>query len=212
MALKKSQITLSAVVLCALTGASVYAFGVYDAARATQAERGDACRLARWAIERAAHSKPLFPLPFAPRGLLRQSAPCFVTLSYQDRRHGCTGSFDAHGRSLADNIVQTAVRAWRLDPRSKPLSPVQLKQARVFVTIPGPYKRVSDPSAYPPANYGLLVRAKGRSAVLLPGEARTGRWQMAQAKREAGLSADAKVEFCIFRAVTWAEEPRKSSR
>lgn len=203
--MRKPSLLPIAVALLLACSIAATAFGVYDASRATRGERQDACRLARWAIRRASAGKPRRPLPFVPKGLLSRSAPCFVTLSYQNRRHGCTGDFDAHGRRLAENIVEVAVRAWRLDPRSKPLTPTQLKEARIYVTIPGERKTVSDPSPYPPANYGLVVRSGHKAAVLLPGEAKTGRWQVAEARRQAGLPPDARVEFQVFRAVTWEE-------
>lgn len=181
---------------------------VDEARRAPQSVRTRARELARWAVEREIAGKPLSPLPFSPAGMLARPAPCFVTISYKDRRHGCTGSFEPQTSTLAGGITQTAVRAWKLDPRSRRLTSFQIRQSRFYVTIPGPRKPVRDPSVYPPANYGLLVRSSGRTAVLLPGEAKTSRWQVSEAKRQAGVPPDAAVTFEVFPAVTFADTAR----
>ncbi len=180
-----------------------------DAARADAALRRQACTLARWAVEQKAAGRPLSPLPFRPQGMLARPAPCFVTISLDGRRRGCTGSFEPRAPSLADEIVQNAVRAWTLDPRSPRLGRDQLKRAEFSVTIPGPRRTVPDPSPYPPADYGLVVTGGGRSGVLLPGEARTSRWQEREARRQAGIPEGASVTFQVFRAVTFRERTKR---
>lgn len=198
LALIALAILLSVRLLCAAP--------VDDALRAPQSVRAQACRIARWAITQAALGKPTSPIPFQPVGMLNRPSPCFVTIAIDGHRKGCMGNFEPSGDTLARNIVQTAVRAWGLDPRSKRLSSRELVHASCFVTIPGPRKRVSDPLLYPPANYGLLVESGGKMGVILPGEAKTGRWQISEAKRQAGLKQDAYVSFSVFRAVTFSEK------
>ncbi|MEJ5298691.1 MAG: AMMECR1 domain-containing protein [Armatimonadota bacterium] len=179
------------------------------AERAPATVRRQACALARWAVEQKAAGKPLSPLPFRPQGVLARPAPCFVTISLDGRRRGCTGSFEPQTATLAQEIVRNAVRAWNQDPRTPRLRREDLRRAEFSVTIPGARRTVPDPSPYPPANYGLVVSGGGRSGVLLPGEAKTARWQAREARRQAGIREYVSVTFQIFRAVTFRERGQK---
>lgn len=117
------------------------------------------------------------------------------------------GSFESQGQTLAQNVISSAARAATLDRRRGGLTEADLNRARIDVTIPGERKRVSDLSRYPPANYGLLIESRGKTGVLLPGEAKTSRWQIAEARRQAGIGPDAPVTLYVFRAVTFRDAP-----
>lgn len=180
-----------------------------EAERAPATVRRQACTLARWAVEQKAAGKPLSPLPFRPQGMLAKPAPCFVTIILDGRRRGCTGSFEPQTATLAQEIVRNAVRAWTLDPRAPRLRREDLPRVEFSVTIPGARRSVPDPSPYPPANYGLVVSSGGGSGVLLPGEAKTSRWQAWEARRQAGIPQGTSVTFQVFRAVTFREREQK---
>ncbi|BCW98605.1 MAG: hypothetical protein KatS3mg024_1432 [Armatimonadota bacterium] len=180
-----------------------------EAQRAPAAVRRQACALARWAVEQKAAGKALSPLPFRPEGVLAKPAPCFVTISLDGRRRGCTGSFEPQTATLAREIVRNAVRAWNQDPRTPRLTREDLRRAEFSVTIPGERRAVPDPSSYPPANYGLVVSGGGRSGVLLPGEAKTSSWQAREARRQAGIPDGTSATFQVFRAVTFRETDEK---
>ena len=210
---KKLSRTMCALVACALLlarAAQAQDTFLDAAAKATARERQQACELARWAVTRAMAGKPAYPLPHKPAGLLAKALPCFVTIELDGRRHGCTGSFEPRGANLATNIVQTAVRAWSLDARTRAISASQLKRAVFLVTVPGRRRAVSDPADYPPGEFGLVAQSGGKTGVLLPGEARTTGWQKREALRQAGLSPGASARLYVFRAVTFRERPRIS--
>lgn len=193
--------------LLCMAGGARAAVPVEDASRAPAHVRRQAVALARWAVTRSMEGKALHPLPFRPEGMLARPGPCFVTISLSGRRKGCSGVFAPQARTLAEEIVQTSVRAWAADQRSRRLRKDQLGRAQFSVTIPGSPRTVPDPSGYPPGVFGLLVEGGGRTGVLLAGEARTVSWQVREAKRQAGLSPSASVTFRVFRAVTWTENP-----
>lgn len=205
LVLKGLLIVSSALMLSVTVTAAPPLSPLDGAERAPATVRRQACALARWAVEQKAAGKPLSPLPFRPQGVLARPAPCFVTISLDGRRRGCTGSFEPQTATLAQEIVRNAVRAWNQDPRTPRLRREDLRRAEFSVTIPGARRTVPDPSPYPPANYGLVVSGGGRSGVLLPGEAKTARWQAREARRQAGIREDVSVTFQIFRAVTFRE-------
>jgi AMMECR1 domain-containing protein len=205
----RGAILLLALAFPAPAGPAPASSPVEEAARAGASVRRQACALARWAVEQKAAGRPLSPLPVRPQGLLAKPAPCFVTISVDGRRRACTGTFVPQAPALAQEIVRCAVRAWTLDPRSPRVKREELRRAEFSVTIPGPRRTVSDPSAYPPADYGLVVSSGGRSGVLLPGEAKTSRWQAREARRQAAIAEGAPVTFQVFRAVTFRERERK---
>lgn len=204
---------LTTLLILTASGAALAAADYLEAARrATLKEKQQACQLARWSVERSARGTSAHPLPFKLEGYLNLPAPCFVTIIHENRRRGCTGSFTPRSSSLGQDIVLTARRAWELDPRTRRLTPEQLKKSTFNVTIPGPRIPVGDPSRYPPAEYGLLLQGGGKSAVLLPGEARTGSWRLKEARRQAGIPADAQVQCYVFRAITFEEKPTSTTR
>ncbi len=200
---------LPAVLLTAsVAGALLAASPVEEARKATRAEQAKACEIARWAAAQTLAGKPPSAPPSAATGVLAKPLPCFVTISVDGRRKACMGSFQPQHKTLAANIVASAARAVKLDRRAGGLTADQLKRAAVHVTVTGERRRVEDLSGYPPANYGLMVEKGAKSAVLLPGEAKTTRWQLAEAKRQAGIGPGETVTAYVFRAVTFGEGAR----
>ncbi len=194
---------LSALLLTAAAGA-LLASPVDEARKATRSEQAQACKIARRAAAQTLSGKPP-SAPAAAVGVLAQPLPCFVTISVDGRRKACMGSFQSQHGTLAANIAASAARAVKLDRRAGGLTADQLRRATVQVTVPGERRRVKDLSGYPPANYGLMIEKDTKSAVLLPGEAKTTRWQLAEAKRQAGIAPSEPVTTYVFRAVTFSE-------
>jgi AMMECR1 domain-containing protein len=52
---------------------------------------------------------------------------------------------------------------------------------------------------------GLLLRSGDRSAVILPGEAKTADWALREARRKAGLTPKDRAQLLSFPAVRWRE-------
>lgn len=138
----------------------------------------------------------------------RRKAAVFVTISKDGRRRGCAGGFEPAAANLRDEIVLAAIRTATADTRYRAIRAGELDQLIFTVSIVGPLTPVSDPSRYPPAAYGLLARSGSRSGVILPGEAKTSRWGLSEAKRQAGIRPGEPCELYVFETVTLRERPR----
>lgn len=161
-------------------------------------------RLARAALEAAVRGEPL---PDPPPEASREPAPfgVFVTAVRNRKVRGCFGRMDPGGASLAEMVVEAAHGAARLDVRNKPIAPGELGSINLIVSLVGPAEPVESIGGVDPWTMGLLVRADTRSAVLLPGEARTARWQLAESRRKAGIAPSESVQMFRFPTLTLIE-------
>lgn len=130
----------------------------------------------------------------------------FVTLVKRGTVRGCYGSMEPSGKTLEQLVVEAALGASRFDPRSKPLRGDELAQVQIIISIVGPTVPVVTMSEVDPKIDGLMVRAGDRKSVLLPGEARTGRWQLKKNLRQAGIRRGQSYEKFRFRTVTIYEK------
>lgn len=102
-----------------------------------------------------------------------RAAGVFVTIERRGRLRGCVG-YPEPARPLREALPDAAAAAATADPRFAPMSPAELDGAEFEVTVLSPPEevRVSDPSEYPSrirvGRDGLVVRAGGRSGLLLP--------------------------------------------
>jgi len=127
-------------------------------------------RLARSAIgktlsgERAA-------LPALP-AVFREKRGVFVTIKRQGRLRGCIG-LPYPTRPLADAIVEAAVSAALEDPRFPPVSPQELPDIDLEVTVltePRPLDCPPEgrPGCVEVGKHGLIVSGLGAGGLLLP--------------------------------------------
>lgn len=152
------------------------------------------------------------PEPEVPPGLpsyFLKPSGAFVTLTCHGKSRGCMGTLSPTTASLAEEIMQAAAMAARFDRRVAPLSPSEWEALDVSVTIPGPLKRVHSTAYLHPGRLGLLIRCGSRSALLLPGEALSSRWQVDECFRKAGIKKGSRVEMFVFPAVTFGKPPEK---
>lgn len=200
----------AAMILCAQpTGAQAKRLwfpAFYESAESLAYAHGDTLlQLARTALESGAQGHS-----FRPRTELSTVAPfgLFVTVVKEGKVRGCFGFMDAVGDSLETMIAEAAYGAARLDVRHKPISPAELNDLEIILSFVGPTQAVESILAVDPKTQGLLVRAGTRSAVLLPGEARTARWQVAEARRKANIAPHEAVHLFRFPTVTLYERDR----
>ncbi|MCL5105743.1 MAG: AMMECR1 domain-containing protein, partial [Armatimonadetes bacterium] len=137
--------------------------------------------------------------------VFRTRAAVFVTIAKNGRRRGCKGVFEPATDNLAAEIVRAAIGAATADIRYRPIRANELNQITFTVSIVGPLKRVSDPYNCSPADQGLLIRASGKSGVILPGEAKTSSWGLAEAKRQAGIKPGEPYELYMFKTLALHE-------
>ena len=70
-------------------------------------------------------------------GWLNEPGATFVTLTLSGQLRGCIGSLEAH-RSLIDDVRKNAVASAFRDPRFNPLSPKELTEVVIEVSLIGP--------------------------------------------------------------------------
>jgi AmmeMemoRadiSam system protein A len=99
--------------------------------------------LAREAIARHLHGEDLPPLDAAtlPESLTHDGAS-FVTLTKRGDLRGCIGSLEPR-RPLAEDVRENAISAAFHDPRFPPVSPKELDELRVEVSVLSTPQRVS---------------------------------------------------------------------
>jgi AMMECR1 domain-containing protein len=175
-----------------------------EQARAVKAVEGDRLvRLARTTLTRVVRDGQLDPV--VPIQNNERGAPfgVFVTLvNGRGVTRGCYGSMEPMGRTLSEITVEAALGAARYDVRVTPVSPAELHGLQVIVSLVGPTVPVVAMSEVDPERHGLLVRSGTRHSVLLPGEARTSRWQLKRSLRQVGIRRGESYEMFRFRTVT----------
>lgn len=118
---------------------------------------------------------------------LKVPGGAFVTITRDGQTRGCWGTVHPQRPTLAQEIAAAAVKALRVDTRHAPIAAHEWPHLAFHVSLVGPLEAVSDPATIRPGVDGLFVTSGSRGGVLLPGEARTARWQVAEARRKAGL-------------------------
>ena len=133
---------------------------------------------------------------------LRERRGCFVTLTVGARTRGCMGTLFPREANLAAEIAASAAAAAVADPFHRPVRKDELPRLKYQISVvvgrPRPARSLSE---LKPAVLGLCVRSGGRGGVMLPGEARTARWQMEMAKKKAGVRPGEHVDSLLFRTL-----------
>ncbi|MEW6228313.1 MAG: AMMECR1 domain-containing protein [Bacillota bacterium] len=130
--------------------------------------------------------------------VLAAPAGVFVTLILDGRVRGCMGTVYPVEASLADEIASAARMAATSDPRHPPVRPEEVLELEFCVSVVGRLRREKPDSEVDPRREGVIVRANGRAGIILPGEARTGAYEIAWAKREAGVGPGDHFELYVF--------------
>ena len=152
---------------------------------------------ARAVVEAVVRRRPVaeivYPAAFeAPRGV-------FVTLTEFGELRGCIG-IPYPVMPLWEALEDTAASAAVRDPRFRPVEPAELADISVEVTVLTPPEELFVPPADRPGQvivgrHGLIVRAGGRSGLLLPQVATEYGWTpsefLSQTCSKAGLPRSA---------------------
>jgi AmmeMemoRadiSam system protein A len=123
---------------------------------------------------------------------LRRMAGTFVTL--HDGQHdlrGCIGSVVAH-EPLYQSVASNAVNAAFRDPRFRPLTPAELPEVQLEISVLTPFQKVDNVDEIEPGRDGLMIRRGSHAGLLLPQVASEYGWDrqtlLAQTCIKAGLS------------------------
>ncbi|MEN9202519.1 MAG: AMMECR1 domain-containing protein [Thermostichus sp. DG_1_6_bins_120] len=151
--------------------------------------------LARQAIAYYFATGQVLPTPEGIPPQWRRSAGVFVTVSRNRQPRGCWGSLQPSADNLATATIRAAVGAVSRDGRYLPLRATELETASIQVALVRRVVPIASVQDIDPTRTGLFIRSGTQGAVLLPGEALTSEWQLATARRWAGIPAGQPVEL-----------------
>ncbi len=137
---------------------------------------------------------------------LKVPGGAFVTITLDGKTRGCWGTVHPQRPFLAQEIAVAAVKALTVDTRHRPISRHEWPKLEFYVSLVGPLEPVSNAASIRPKYDGLFVTSGSRGGVLLPGEAKTARWQVAECRRKAGLKPDEPAMLFRFPTVVYGPE------
>jgi uncharacterized protein len=120
----------------------------------------------------------------------------FVTLKRHGQLRGCLGTLECR-RPLADEVWACAADAASEDPRFPPVTPAELPEIDLDVSVLGPLEPIDPvaPGAIEVGRHGLVVEQGRRRGLLLPQVATELNWTteqfLSQTCVKAGLPPDA---------------------
>ena len=180
----------------------------------TEEEKDALLRLARGTVE-AWIREGRWPTP-ADLGVLlterlRADSGVFVTLKKHGRLRGCIGNIPP-SKPLFQGVLDNSVNAASRDRRFPPVTPDELDQIEIEISVLTPPVAVEGPWGVVLGRHGVWIDKDGRSAVYLPQVAPEQGWTIPQTlthlSQKAGLPPDAWTEGMTFRvmeAIVFAE-------
>jgi len=105
------------------------------------------------------------PTPLRPEWSVRAGA--FVSIKKAGRLRGCIGTFMPSQDSLAEEVIENAIKAASEDPRFPPVGKTELDELALSVDV------LSEPEAcaedqLDPKRFGVVVQSGWRRGLLLP--------------------------------------------
>jgi len=172
------------------------------------AEEGSALlRMARRAIHsRVSGSYAPCEPPSSPA--LNQHCGCFVTITRDGKLRGCIGNFCSN-RPLYLEVAEMAKAAATCDPRFQPMTPIELEDFSLEISVLSPLQRIGDVNLIEVGKHGIYLEKGVQRGVLLPQVATEHNWDretfLQQTCRKAGLPANAwqttDIDIYIFSAI-----------
>ena len=129
--------------------------------------RSELLALARRALEAYFRGEPPPRLGSDRSEAFGEPRALFVTLRKGGELRGCIGTLAPEG-DLARAVPRFALKAAMEDPRFPPLSPDELADCRVEISVLSAPVPVEDPAEIEIGRDGLILDARGRSGLLLP--------------------------------------------
>ncbi len=130
-----------------------------------EAQRKTLLRIAREAVEAAARGEAYQPHVDDPE--LQQPGAAFVTLKTSGDLRGCIGTTEPH-EPMAVNVAKMARAAAREDPRFPPVTPDEVRELKIDISLLSPARKVVDVNSIEVGVHGLVMEQGGRRGLLLP--------------------------------------------
>jgi hypothetical protein len=168
--------------------------------------------LARDTIEQYVTDRSVPELPEGDPAFLPERA-VFVTLHKHGELRGCIGGLEAK-EPLAEAVRSSAISAATQDPRFPPVSPDELEDLEIEVSVLSPLQKVESPDEIIVGKHGVMVAKGMRRGVFLPQVAPEQGWDRDTmltylCAHKAGLPADAwrsGADLYIFTTQVFSEE------
>jgi len=180
----------------------------------SEADRQELLRIARDAITAHVNGVAAVELPVSES--LERTGGAFVSIHHGGELRGCIGHIEAN-RSLRRVVGECAVAACSTDPRFPPVTPVELPDLEIEVSLLGSLEPIASPDDIEVGRHGLLVEHDWQRGLLLPQVATEWRWDcetfLAQTCRKAGLPLDAwkkGAKVWRFEAEVFSEQPGRA--
>ncbi|MDD2459327.1 MAG: AmmeMemoRadiSam system protein A [Eubacteriales bacterium] len=132
-------------------------------------------------------------------------AGVFVSLHKHGQLRGCIGTTGPTTASVITEIIQNAISAAIHDPRFDPVQAAELTDLEISVDILEKAEPVIDKNQLDPRSFGVIVRHRGRTGLLLPDldGVDTIADQLEIACRKAGIAADEPYTIERFRVTRY---------
>jgi len=184
----------------------------------TDSDKKKLLSIARCAMETAAGAAGTHPAEIheSDSDILNTQAGAFVSLHKGGRLRGCIGRFEADG-PLADTVADMAVAASKNDPRFSSVTPDEMDDIDIEISVLSPLRRISDVSEIEVGVHGLYIIRGMRRGTLLPQVATERGWDretfLGETCIKAGLKRDdwrdEDTEIYVYDAVVFGEKPRE---
>jgi AmmeMemoRadiSam system protein B/AmmeMemoRadiSam system protein A len=149
-----------------VVGYGAVMFWHYEPPDLSEAQQEELLGLARAAIAKHLETGQTPNLETDDPVLARRSG-AFVTLRKGEELRGCIGHMWID-TPLAQVVQQMAVSAATADPRFPPLTPEELDEISLEISVLSPMRRVTDLEQIEVGSHGLVIMQNGRQGVLLP--------------------------------------------
>lgn len=157
--------------------------------------------LARESLENYVQRGQIIEAPLSLPPELAKKAGAFVSIKKNGQLRGCIGTISPTKDNVAQEIISNAIKAGTGDPRFDPVEPEELEQLVYSVDILHEPEPVESLDQLDPRQYGVIVKSRGRSGVLLPNldGIDTAEEQVAIARQKAGIGPGEKVQLYRFK-------------
>lgn len=179
----------------------------------TTKDRDDLLALARRTIEsKVLHHPYEQPNPDDFSDTLRSRCGAFVTLHENGRLRGCIGHLIGD-YPIYKMVEEMAISAALHDPRFYPVTPEELANIDIEISVLSPMHKITDTSEIVLGKHGILIQQGHNSGVFLPQVATETGWTLDEylghcSRDKAGLPWDGfkMADIYIFTAEIFAEK------
>jgi len=183
----------------------------------SQQEKEALLTFARIAIEEALNARQTKSIRFESK-IFSEKRGAFVSLHQNGKLRGCIGYVLAY-KPLIETVKEMAVAAARRDPRFSPVTPEELPEIDIEISVLSPLYEIKDINEIEIGRHGLYIKNGPHSGLLLPQVATDYKWDresfLQQTCRKAGLFSDAwqdeETTIQVFSAQVFGEKQSTSS-